>query len=43
MTAGEVRVMIADDHPVFRDGLAGMVDAIPACEWWARQPRARKQ
>ncbi len=29
MTAGVVRVVIADDHPVFRDGLAGLVEAMP--------------
>ena len=29
MTAGVVRVVIADDHPVFREGLAGLVDAMP--------------
>ncbi len=29
MTAGVIRVVIADDHPVFREGLAGLVDAMP--------------
>jgi DNA-binding NarL/FixJ family response regulator len=29
MTGDVVRVVIADDHPVFRDGLAGLVEAMP--------------
>ena len=31
-----IRVMIADDHPVFRDGLASLLDPLPAIDVVAR-------
>ena len=31
-----IRVMIADDHPVFRDGLASLLDPLPGIEVVAR-------
>jgi DNA-binding NarL/FixJ family response regulator len=31
-----IRVMIADDHPVFRDGLASLLDPLPAFDVVAR-------
>jgi DNA-binding NarL/FixJ family response regulator len=34
--AEPVRVMIADDHPVFRDGLASLLDPLPAIDVVAR-------
>ena len=32
MSAGRIRVLIADDHPFFRDGLRVLVDATPDTE-----------
>ena len=31
-----IRVLIADDHPVFRDGLASLLDPLPGIEVVAR-------
>jgi DNA-binding NarL/FixJ family response regulator len=28
----EIRVLIADDHPVFRDGMHGLLDSVPDTE-----------
>jgi DNA-binding NarL/FixJ family response regulator len=32
MSAGRIRVLIADDHPFFRDGLRVLLDATPDTE-----------
>ena len=31
-----IRVLIADDHPVFRDGLASLLDPLPGIDVVAR-------
>jgi len=36
MTERPIRVLIADDHPVFRDGLASLLDPLPEIEVVAR-------
>jgi DNA-binding NarL/FixJ family response regulator len=36
VTETPIRVMIADDHPVFRDGLASLLDPLPGLEVVAR-------
>jgi DNA-binding NarL/FixJ family response regulator len=30
MTGGEIRVVIADDHPVVREGLSALLDSVPS-------------
>ena len=30
MDSEKIRVLIADDHPLFRDGMHGLLDSVPA-------------
>ena len=32
MDAERIRILIADDHPLFRDGLHGLLDSVPDTE-----------
>jgi DNA-binding NarL/FixJ family response regulator len=37
-----IGVLVVDDHPLLRDGLAALLGAIPTCACSARPPMARK-
>jgi DNA-binding NarL/FixJ family response regulator len=32
MDSERIRVLIADDHPLFRDGMHGLLDSVPETE-----------
>jgi len=38
-----VRIVIADDHPIFRDGLRRLLEAEPDLKSWAKPRMARKR
>ena len=33
----KVRVVIVDDHPLFRQGLRAAIDEAPDLRWWAKR------
>ena len=37
-----IRVLIADDHPLFRDGMRGLLGSLPDMEVVGRQAAASK-
>ena len=39
----KLRVLIADDHPLFRDGMRGLLSTQPDIEVQARQQRAKRR
>ena len=44
MTAdAAIRVVLADDHPIVREGLRGMLAAEPGIEVVARRPRGPRR
>lgn len=42
MDSEKIRILIVDDHPLFRDGMHGLLDSVEEPMWLVRQPAVKR-